>query len=39
MSRKFREKILQGSGFSHKKFECDYGLKLLKSMGWKEGNG
>lgn len=39
MSKKFREKVLQGSGFSNKKFECDYGLKLLKKMGWTEGNG
>ena len=25
-----------GSGYSNKKFECDYGMKLLKAMGWKE---
>ena len=28
-----------GSGYSNKKFECDYGLKILKMMGWKDGNG
>lgn len=39
MSKKFRDKILKGSGYSNKKFECEYGLKLLKAMGWKEEEG
>ena len=28
-----------GTGYSSKKFECDYGLKILKMMGWKDGSG
>lgn len=35
MSRKFRDRVLEGSGYSTKKFECDFGLKLLQKMGWK----
>jgi Pin2-interacting protein X1 len=39
MSRKYNEKILQGSGYSNIKFQCDYGLAILKKMGWTEGKG
>jgi len=39
MSKKFREKILKGSGFSNRKFESEYGMKLLKMMGWSEDKG
>ena len=39
MSKKFRDKLLKSSGYSNKKFECDYGMKLLKAMGWKEDEG
>ncbi|KAL4490878.1 hypothetical protein ABPG72_008614 [Tetrahymena utriculariae] len=38
MSKKFRDRILEGTGVSNKKFECDFGLKMLQKMGWK-GNG
>lgn len=39
MSQKFTDRLLTGSGVSHKKFTSDYGSKLLASMGWKEGSG
>ena len=39
MAQKFKERLLEGTGYSSKKFECDYGLKILKMMGWKDGNG
>lgn len=39
MASKYNDKILAGTGISSKKFECDYGLKLLGKMGWKTGNG
>jgi len=39
MAQKFREKILQGSGFSNIQFESEYGMNLLKKMGWSEGKG
>lgn len=39
MSKKYKDKILAGTGVSHKKFECSYGLKLLGKMGWKKGDG
>ena len=39
MSKKFRERILQGSGFSNVAFESEYGMKLMKAMGWTEGTG
>jgi len=39
MSRKYNEKIVQGSGYSTIKFQCDYGLKILEKMGWTEGKG
>ncbi len=39
MSAKYREKVLSTSGISHRKFESEYGKKLMKQMGWVEGNG
>jgi Pin2-interacting protein X1 len=39
MAKKFRDKILQGSGFSNLKFESEYGMNLMKKMGWTEGKG
>ena len=29
MAQKFKDKILSGTGYSNKKFESDYGLKIL----------
>ena len=29
MSQKYKDKILSGTGYSNKKFESDYGLKIL----------
>lgn len=39
MSKKYQDKISQGTGYSSIQFECDYGLKLLKKMGWNQGQG
>jgi len=39
MSKKYNDKITQGTGFSNVKFECDYGLAILQKMGWTEGKG
>ena len=35
MSKKYKEKVLIGTGFSNKKFESEYGNKILSKMGWK----
>lgn len=29
MAQKYKERILSGTGYSNKKFESDYGLKIL----------
>ena len=39
MSQKFKDKVLAGSGFSNRKVESDYAMKLMKKMGWSEGKG
>ncbi len=39
MSQKFKDRLLSGSGTSNKKFQSDYGSKLLLKMGWSEGSG
>ena len=31
--------MLCNSGFSNKKFESEFGLKMLEKMGWKAGHG
>ena len=43
MSQKYKEKVLAGiliqwlgCGFSNKKVESDYAMKLMKKMGWSE---
>lgn len=37
--REFSEKMLTSSGISHKKGISEIGSKMLKMMGWKEGDG
>ena len=37
--REFSEKMLTSSGISHKKGISKIGSKMLKLMGWKEGDG
>ena len=39
MAQKYRDRVLTGSGYSNKAFECDYAKNLLKKMGWNEGQG
>jgi Pin2-interacting protein X1 len=39
MSQKFKDKVLAGSGFSNRKVESDYAMKLMMKMGWSEGKG
>lgn len=39
MSKKYQERVAKGSGFSTKEFTSDFGLKILKKFGWKEGEG
>ena len=39
MSQKFKERLLASSGISNKSFYSEFGIKMLKKMGWKEGNG
>jgi hypothetical protein len=39
MSTKYRERLLQSSGVSNIPFQSEYAKKLMKQMGWKEGNG
>lgn len=39
MASKYRDRIVQSSGISNKRVECEYATKLMLSMGWKEGNG
>eukprot|EP00397_Hematodinium_sp_SG-2012_P028888 GEMP01030459.1.p2 GENE.GEMP01030459.1~~GEMP01030459.1.p2 ORF type:complete len:283 (+),score=70.85 GEMP01030459.1:162-1010(+) len=38
MSKKYYDRLAQQS-VSGKKFECDFGLKVLKKFGWSEGKG
>lgn len=45
MAQKFKDRVLQGiniytivgSGFSNRKFESDYAMKLMSKMGWADG--
>ncbi|CAD8096723.1 unnamed protein product [Paramecium primaurelia] len=39
MAQKFKERLLQGTGVSNKKFESDYAMKLMQKMGWNQGQG
>jgi Pin2-interacting protein X1 len=39
MASKYRDRLLENSGVSNIRFECDYSKKLMVSMGWKEGSG
>lgn len=39
MSQKFKDRVLKGSGVSHKKVESIYAKKLMEKMGWSEGQG
>lgn len=39
MSKKYYERLAKSSGFTEKKFESDFGLKVLKKFGWTEGKG
>lgn len=39
MAQRYKERLLQGSGISNRKFESEYGMKMLKKMGWSEGKG
>ncbi len=36
MSRKYFDKVLQGSGYSSVPVRCAYAENLLKKMGWTE---
>jgi Pin2-interacting protein X1 len=39
MSSKYRDRLLQSSGVSNIRVESEFAKKLMKQMGWKEGNG
>jgi Pin2-interacting protein X1 len=39
MASKYRDRLLAGTGVSNIKFESEFGLKMLKKMGWSEGKG
>eukprot|EP01068_Selenidium_serpulae_P006619 Selendium_serpulae@DN4459_c0_g1_i1.p2 len=39
MSKKFHDRLLQGSGVSGTKFHSSFGAKLLAKFGWEEGKG
>jgi Pin2-interacting protein X1 len=39
MAQRYKERLLQGSGVSNRKFESEFGMKMLKKMGWTEGKG
>ncbi len=36
MAYKFKERLLAGSGVSHKQFESDYAMKIMAKMGWQQ---
>jgi len=36
MSRKFLEKVTEGSGYTTRKFESAFGMKIMAKMGWKK---
>ncbi len=39
MAQRYKERLLQGSGYSNKRFESEFGMKILKKFGWREGKG
>ncbi len=39
MASKYRDRLLQSSRVSKIRFEREYAKKIMKKMGWKEGNG
>jgi len=36
MSRKFFERVCTGNGYSSKRYESEFAMKMMEKMGWKK---
>ena len=36
MSRRFFERVVEDSGYTSRRFESAFGIKMMEKMGWKK---